>query len=290
MRRILVMQRLSLGKRYNTSAWIAASLAVLLVQLFTGQVQAQDPLELEQETAPIAADDWGLAITPYAWFAGQSSDVGGASLRQSFNDLASVTNFGFQVRLLARWRWVNLTADWTYADMKSTTEIGRTEIDMVLDQHILDMKLGGVIYDTRTAAQDGGIGIWAAVGARYWDNKVDFTITTRPILPGGSDRVEMESTGQSWWDPVLGLAMHFPVTPGVGFLVRATGGGFGIGNASDYMWDAEFAALFRLSRRFMLSAGYRQFKYDRIDGSGDDMVRQKVAVTGPAIGLSIGIF
>ena len=102
--------------------------------------------------------------------------------------------------------------------------------------------------------------------------------------------METEITGQSWWDPFLELAMHFPVTPRVGFLVRATGGGFGIGNASTYMWDAEFAALFRLFRRFMLSAGYRQFKYDRTDGSGDDMVRQKVAVTGPAIGLSVGIF
>ena len=91
---------------------------------------------------------------------------------------------------------------------------------------------------------------------------------------------------QSWWDPVLGVNLHFPVTPKVSFLVRATGGGFGIGNASSYIWDAEFAALFRLSERFLVSAGYRQFKYDR----KDDGLQQTVTVTGPAIGLSIGIF
>ncbi len=76
----------------------------------------------------------------------------------------------------------------------------------------------------------------------------------------------------------------------VGFNIRATGGGLGIGEASDYMWDAEFAVLFRLSRRLMLSAGYRQFKYKRTDGSGDDEIVQSVTVVGPAIGLSIGIF
>lgn len=85
-------------------------------------------------------------------------------------------------------------------------------------------------------------------------------------------------------------AFQWPVTPKVGFAVRATGGGLSIGNASTYMWDAEFAALFRLSRRFLLTAGYRSFKYDRKDGEGEDEVRQKVSVTGPTIGLSLGIF
>ena len=128
-----------------------------------------------------------------------------------------------------------------------------------------------------------------AAGARYWDNKTDFTITRRPLLPSGETTIQTESTAQTWWDPVLGLAMHFPVTPKVGFFVRLTGGGFGIGNASDYMWDGEFVALFRLSNRFLVSAGYRQFKYDRTDGTGDEEVRQTVTVTGPMIGLSIGI-
>ena len=36
------------------------------------------------------------------------------------------------------------------------------------------------------------------------------------------------------------------------------------------------APLFRLSRRLMLSAGYRQFKYKRTDGSGDDEIVQSV--------------
>ncbi len=158
------------------------------------------------------------------------------------------------------------------------------------DLMILDMKLGGKVYDTRTPAQDGGLAIWVGAGARYWDNDVDYKITIDPILPGNDPIVTTGKTGETWWDPVLGLHMHFPVTPSVGFSIRATGGGLGIGEASDYMWDAEFAALFRLSRRLMLSAGYRQFKYKRTDGSGDDEIVQSVTVVGPSIGLSIGIF
>jgi len=56
------------------------------------------------------------------------------------------------------------------------------------------------------------------------------------------------------------------------------------------MWDAEFSAFFHLTKRLMLSAGYRQFKYKRDDGEGEDKVTQTVTVVGPAIGLSIGIF
>lgn len=268
----------------------ACCTVALAILLLAGISWAQDPLELEETTAPVSKGDWGLAVTPYAWFAAQASDVGGAELRQSFNDLASITNLGFQARLLARYKWVLFNADWTYADQKSETAIGRTSIDMRLDQHILDLKVGGKVHDTRTAAQDGGVGIWVAAGARYWDNSVDFTITTQPIFPGNDPSVTTEKTGQTYWDPVLGLVFQWPATPKVGFAVRATGGGLGIGNASTYMWDAEFAALFRLSRRFLLTAGYRTFKYDRKDGEGEDEVRQKVTVMGPFIGLSFGIF
>jgi hypothetical protein len=110
----------------------------VLLPTFCDEVRAQDPLELEEMTVHTPADQWGLALTPCAWFAAQSSDVGGKALRQSFNDLASITNVGFQIRALARWRWVIFTADWTYANQKSETVIWRTSIDMQLNQHIMD--------------------------------------------------------------------------------------------------------------------------------------------------------
>ena len=284
-----------MGKRRRTADRLTTiptviCIVALAIAMLTGDVRAQDPLELDAEPVAPGWEEWGLAITPYAWFAAQSTDVGGTEIRSSFNDLASITNFGFQARLYARWRWLSFTADWTYADLQSDQRSGLTAVDLHIKQNILDMKLGGKVYDSRTAAQDGGMGIWVGAGARYWDADVDYTITIDPILPGNDPTVIDGKTAQTWWDPVIGVNMHFPVTPSVGFIVRATGGGFGIGDASDYMWDAEFAALFRLSRRLMLSAGYRQFKYKRTDGSGEDAVTQTTSVVGPAIGLGIGIF
>jgi hypothetical protein len=118
---------------------------LLFVFLWPVAVAAQDPLEFDSATAEAYRDDWGLVLTPYAFLAAQSTDVGGTALRQSFNDLASITNLGFQ-------------------------------------------------------------------------------------------------------------------------------------------------ALFALSRRFVISAGYRQFKYSRTEGEGDGAVETTVGLVGPAVELSIGIF
>jgi hypothetical protein len=239
--------------------------------------------------AESSTGDWGLALTPYVWFASQSTDVGGQSIRQSFNDLAAITNVGFQARMLARWRWLVLGADWTYSDMSSGQEIGRITASQQINQHILDMKAGGMVFDSRTSEQEGGVGVWLTVGARYWENQTELIVEREPILPSGDVVVDTLAAAQSWWDPVLGLTLQFPVTPSVSFLVRASGGGLGMGDSSDTLWDAEFGALFRISRRWLISAGYRQFKYDRTDGRGEDKVRQTVTVVGPAIGVSFGV-
>jgi len=269
----------------------ACILAAIATAVTSGRpAHAQDPLEFEEPTVGLAEDQWGLAVTPYGWLAAQSSDVDGRKLRQSFRDLASITNVGFQGRLTARYRGVILNADWTYADQSSTTGIGGSRIEMSLGQHILDLKLGALVYDSRTPEQEGGFGLWLAAGARYWDNDVDFTLTREPLLPGGDTTVVVEQTGQTWWDPVVGVLARWPVTPAVGFAARGTVGGLGIGDASDYLWDAEALATFRLGRRFLLAAGFRSFKYDRTDGEGGEEVHQNVTVMGPMIGLAIGLF
>ena len=66
-----------------------------------------------QDTPPESDREWGIPLTPYALFASQSTDVAGQKLRQSFTDLASLTNFGFQMKTTAYWRSVLFTVDWT---------------------------------------------------------------------------------------------------------------------------------------------------------------------------------
>jgi hypothetical protein len=254
-----------------------------------GDLRAQSPLAPEPEAGAGSVPTWSLVVTPYVWLAGQSSDVGGRALRQSFSDLASLTNLGFQGRVAARIGKVIVQGDYTYADQTATTAIGRTSIDMGVRQHIVDVKAGYPVYDSRPAELTGGMGVWVAAGARYWDNDTEFIITRQPLLPGGDTEIVEEAAAQTWWDPVLGILAQWPVTSNVGFTARGTVGGFGVGNASSYLWDAEAAATFRLGPRFLLSTGYRAFRYDRADGEGEDRVTQDVTVTGLAVGLSVGL-
>ena len=252
--------------------------------------QAQDPLLLEQAPPAAGETSWSLAVTPYVWLAAQSTDVGGRALRQSFTDLASITNLGFQGRVALRIGRVLVGGDYTYADQASTTAIGRTSIDMGVRQHIVDLKIGYPAYDSRTADMDGGMALWVAAGGRYWDNDTDFTITREPLLPGGETEIVEEEAAQSWWDPVIGVLAHWPVTAAVGFGARGTVGGFGVGDASSYLWDAEATATFALGRRLLLSTGYRAFRYDRTDGEGADEVSQNVTVSGLILGVAVGLF
>lgn len=262
------------------------TIAFLLTFAASSAALAQDPLELEPEESLVSGGDWGLAITPYAWFAANATDVGGQALRQSFNDLASITDVGFQSRLLARYRRLVFSADWTWAVQNSETGLGPVSVAFDLEQHILDLKLGGKVFDNRTPARDGGLAVWASGGARYWHNAVDLVVTREPLLPGQDPEITEVANGQDYWDPVLGISMHWPVTPTVGFSADATGGGFGVGSASKYVWDGQAAAHFHVARRFLISTGYRIFKYNR----EDDGIEQTVTVSGPFAGISIGIF
>ena len=51
-------------------------------------VLAQDSGKPVKNDGGAPEEEWSLALTPYAWFDAQSSDVRGTALRQSFNDLA----------------------------------------------------------------------------------------------------------------------------------------------------------------------------------------------------------
>lgn len=67
----------------------------------------------------------------------------------------------------------------------------------------------------------------------------------------------------SWFWPEMAKSARTNLVgsrPGALIAFPGYGGGFSIGNASDYMWHAEVATLFRLSSHFMVNEGYRQFQ------------------------------
>ena len=63
--------------------------------------------------------DWSFSITPYALLASQSTNVGGTRFTQSFGELSSLTDAGFQLIAAVRYRRFGLAMDGTWASLGS---------------------------------------------------------------------------------------------------------------------------------------------------------------------------
>jgi len=118
-------------------------LVVAVTALAAGQndAHAQDPLEPKLEATADFVEEWGLSSTPYIFFASQSINVGSREIRQSFSDLSTLVDAGFQGRLTARYRRILFAADGTYANLGLESDIGPTSISKNIEQLILEMKL-----------------------------------------------------------------------------------------------------------------------------------------------------
>jgi hypothetical protein len=99
------------------------------------------------------------------------------------------------------------------------------------------------------------------------------------VTAGGIDDDFEAST--DWIDPIVGLRLHADVTPKVGVTVLGDLGGFGIGSASRFTWQAIGLVTYDLSERWVLQAGYRALGLDRDAGVHADFVMH-----GPIIGAT----
>jgi hypothetical protein len=254
---------------------------ILTLQLLYSQDAESDFASVNQRK------DWSFSITPYAWLAGNATDVGGEKLRQSFNDLSSITNFGFQMTTTGRYKRITAVLDWTYAHLGSSLNNEFLNVDANIYQWIVDPKVGYIIYDRIDYKEENVIAGWtleATLGAKYWSNdiNVDYSfeiIEDRPIEGGISEL-------QDWWDLMIGLKTKFILSKSVLLSVAADVGGFGLGNSSKLAWDLAYANTFKVSKLLMVSAGYRTFRYNRIDGEGSSELKTKVNVHGPFLGVS----
>ncbi|MCG8581781.1 MAG: hypothetical protein MI866_17785 [Bacteroidales bacterium] len=230
--------------------------------------------------------DWQFVLSPYAWLAGNSTDVGGEKLRQSFNDLSSLTNFGFQMISSVRYKRYSLSLDWTYANLEANSESDLLIVNADIYQWIVDPKLGYIIYDKIDYQEGAVIAGWsleANIGAKYWSNKVNVDYTLTPSIIPIEGSIE---ESQAWWDLMFGVKSRFVISKTVMLLVDGNLGGFGIGNSSDLSYDFVYANSFKVSKLLLVTAGYRNFRYNRTDGNKENEVQTTVNAFGPFIGVS----
>jgi len=231
--------------------------------------------------------DWRFIISPYAWLAGQATDVGGEKIRQSFNDVLSLTNFGFQLNATIMYKKWLLTADGTYANLGSSLDQGYLTVDLDIIQYMLDLKLGYLVHSTIDNDEQGIVRGWALevnTGAKYWQNDVIINYKyDHNLLPNPIEGRIIEP--QLWWDLMVGTKVRIFLSKSVLLGITANVGGFGIGNSSKLSWDFTYINTFKVSNLISITAGYRTFKYNREDGEGDEKLETTVTAFGPLLGV-----
>lgn len=233
---------------------------------------------------------WTFKIAPYAWLAGTSTDVGSEKIRQSFNDLTSLTNFGFQVVMQAKYKKWSLSSNLTYAKLGTQIEESILLIDFEIDQIILDTKLGYTIIDKMDFG-DNVIRGWAmdvTLGALYWSNDINVDVDLNSNLPIPGFPVQINDK-QQWTDLVVGTNFRIIFSKTVSLGVTANIGGFGIGNSSDLYFDFTYVNTFKVSKLLTVVAGYKTFNYKRVDGTGSDELKTNVKTFGPMLGVVINL-
>jgi hypothetical protein len=231
--------------------------------------------------------DWSYSFTIYALLASQSTDVGTTQIRQSFGDLSSITDAGFQFIASVRYKRFGFSLDGTLANLGVASTQGPLDVDASIDQKILDFKGSYVVFETFEMEENRVIDGWsieALGGAKYWSN--DVTINYRFIIDDTPVLEDQIVQPQEWWDLMLGVKTTISLSRAVLLGAWFNVGGFGLGNSSKFAYDLTYLNAFRVSRLITVNAGFRSFKYRRVDGEGDAELETKVNVLGPFLGVS----
>ena len=235
--------------------------------------------------------EWKVYIAPYALLASQSTDVGGQKIRGSFNDLASLTNTGFQIIAIVSYKKYSLIFDGTYAELGSDYTQGPVMANLDVKQKIFGFKGAYVVYDNFQFDNDNVIKGWnlrVNLGAKYWLNNIG--VDYQVVIGNNIISEDSISEKQEWWDLMIGINPKFVISKKFDLSVDFNFGGFGIGNSSDFALDFTYLNSFKVSRTIAVHAGFRSFKYKQTEGSGEERLETKVSVLGPMLGVSVKLY
>jgi hypothetical protein len=268
--------------------------AVTTLLMVSLPAAAQPQTDEEKPLRMARSSKWGFFVAPYGWLTGVAgtvvTDGEETEIDVPFEDFLDNTRAGFQVYFEARRNKFFLGFDGTWASLGSEVEGALFDLDIEIRQRIYDIRvgyeiynheLGGVINKSKFDWQRRGV-IDLFVGGRYF--RTEPVITIIPIR--GEEQVI--SSVDSRVDPFVGLRIGWDMSYRwlIGF--RGDIGGFGIGDAAQFSWQAQGILGFRVSRRVAITAGYRILEYDTVVGEGIVRNGTDLRQEGPIIGAGIG--
>ena len=269
-----------------TSLLITITTAVLF---FFSTAAADDSAASEA-----AEKDWRFFLTTYFWIASVNGTVvtegTGTEIDVPVDELAKRTNSALMLYGEARWRKWFLGFDGTWAELGDKIEGSLLNVDVDIEQRVYDIRIGRELYRRNLGEQDPGddarwqrqafVDLFA--GARYFYTKPTITITSN--ITGN---VTKTSSVDDRWDPIIGLRGGYAISKRWWLFLRGDIGGFGIGNAAQFTWQATADVAFRLSPMFSVYAGYRALSHDTVEGEGVNRSGADLLQYGPLIGLGV---
>lgn len=268
---------------------------VLLVVLVTlsGPVFAQKEFAEEKELRMVRDSKWDLFIAPYGWLTGVSgtvvTDGEETVIDVPFEDFLENVNAGLMLYFEARRNKLILAFDGTWANLGSEVDGRLFDLDIEIQQRIYGIRVGFEAYRTQIGdviekplfnyQRIGVVDLF--IGGRYF--KTESLVTLIP--PVGNER-EI-SVADSRIDPFIGLRIAWDMSYRWAFGFNGDIGGFGIGDAAQFSWQAEAEFGFRVSRRVTIFGGYRHLEYDTVTGEGTDRNGTDFRQSGPIIGAGI---
>ena len=211
-------------------------------------------------SSALAAGDWDLRLTPYAWFAGINGNIGtipgapSVPVDVSASDALSDTNASAMLVFEAQKGHHGIFSDLIYSDVQSEEDflpaIGLT-LESVTRTTIFTLAYKYQVYGDNRAFVD------LVGGGRYWQ------VDTKLRFGGGLGFLAGKkiTNKESWLDPVIGIKGRTALG-GSRFYVAggAALGGFGLGSNSFYEISANIG--YQWSKSIGTTLGYRLFDVD----------------------------
>lgn len=200
-------------------------------------------------------DKWNVELTPFLWLPAISGEVGSVRLSEDYDipaiDILSNLKMAFMISGEVSKGKFFLATSYTYTKLGSeqavwTSDNGEKNIVKIPD---LKMNILEVIAGGRFRVNDFLI-FDPFVGFRYTNYHIYGSVQ------GITDTTSFDEK-TDFWDPVLGLQVHYFPHPRVPIILKLDVGGFGVGTV--FSWTTSINSGYTLSPSFDLLAGFAAY-------------------------------
>ena len=178
---------------------------------------------------------------------------------------------------------MNLGADGSF---KGTRGVTRFDLDVDARLGMADFGLAYRIYEQpfgNNNEQKLTFEPYGGLRYAYLRQKIDLEVA----IPDVGSKGATLGGSEDWVEPFIGGRVRWDLNDKLAFIVRGDAGGFGIGSASDLLWQVAGSVDFQLSKNISLNAGYRMIDLDYSRGRGSNELGIDLQAKGPFLGMTV---